>query len=211
MTEQNEPQTRLRVEIWPREILVDLDYSDLYTESSGILSDEMDQHMWRYRYTDAGVWEPLDEGAPAYPYDRSATEHLTPGQVTVIPRSEQDEDEYGRLGRIEAALGDLETKDAREYGAVLRTRVLELAAERYPDLAIEVKVLDGYPDLDGLDDNSPEAELLETAIGTTPLPWSQIAPIEYLQAGATSRAIGDTERAAGRLPHQRISDTQKGT
>lgn len=204
----------LRVEIWPEETLVDIGYSDLYDESGQILADQMDQHMWHYRYTDAGSWEPLDEGAPAY--DGPADDTWSrPGGLMMVARSEQDEDEYTRLGGIEAALDALEANDAQEYGAALRARVLQLAAEKYPDLAVEVEVRSGFPqDRDGLDDDgSPEAYLLEVAIGTTPLPWSQVAPNDYIAQGSGCdpwRALRDIERAAGRLPHQRASETTSG-
>lgn len=123
----------------------------------------------------------------------------------MVPRSTEDETEYERLGAVEDALAELEDTDVRAYGTALLARVVELAAETYPDLAIEVEVHAGFPqDQDPDVYEGPQTRLRWSAVGTTPLPWSHIAPDDYPAGETPWRKIANAERAAGRLPHQRV-------
>lgn len=76
------------------------------------------------------------------------------------------------------------------------------AAEIFPGVAVQVEVevdLDGrrFPELDEF--YGPEEQLIEAAQRDTKFPWSGIAPKDY-----AIREIVGIERAAGKLPHQRL-------
>lgn len=189
----------LRLVLRPAEILADLGYDAVYDESQRILLEEQNRRVWRYELDQDLSWRALDEGAPEC--DAPSDEWTRPGRVLVVARSEEDEQEYDRLLDLEARLEDLRYDgDPRVYGQALRAAVTATSAELFPGVPVEVEVdLDGrrFPELDEFD--GPEEQLVEAAQRDTKLPWTGIAPRDY-----AAREIVDVERAAGRLPHQRL-------
>lgn len=101
-------------------------------------------------------------------------------------------------------LEDLQERERVEYAQRLRAAVEEELAGRYPHLEVVVDVdLDRYADVELRDFDgyeTPEEQLLQHAIDHTPLPGSGLTPRDYPPG-----PIGDHERAAGRLPHTRMS------
>lgn len=191
----------LRVMLWPAEILADLGYDAVYDESQNLLVEKQQRHIWRYQLDMDRSWRPLDEDAP--PCKLIAKEWTEPGSVMAVPRSEQDEREYGRLLDLEARTEEMRYDgDPHRYGEALRTAVISTAAELFPGLLVPIDIrveVDVPGDDDRWDVFGPESPLIDAARRGTPLPWSGLRPHEY----PVGRAV-DVERAAGRLPHQRL-------
>jgi hypothetical protein len=199
----------IRVVLRPAEILSDLGYSALYDESRHAIQAEQDQHVWRYRLGEDRTWSPLDPDAPAYADALDApegpavdlAEALPPGSVARVPRSAADEAACDALDDQEAALEDMQYEgDPRAYGEALTAAVLAEAGRAYPGIAVEIAV--DTDERTWRDDSlywGPEDQLIATAVGQTPLPWSGIAPKDY----PSGQSVADAERAAGRLPHLR--------
>jgi hypothetical protein len=200
----------IEVVLRPAEILADLGYAELYDESRQVLQEQQDRHVWRYRLGEDRTWTALDPGAPAYAdaFDVPAPEYeaatLRPGTVVTVPRSAADEAALDALEDREAALEDLQYEtDPRAYGEALTAVVLAEAGRMYPGIPVQISV-----DIDERtwrDDSpywgaTPEEALIDGAVGTTPLPWSGMAPTDY----PSVESIAGTERAAGRLPHLRL-------
>ncbi|HEX7164383.1 MAG TPA: hypothetical protein VF223_24460 [Trebonia sp.] len=213
----------IRVVLRPAVILYDLGYADLYDESRQIIQAEQDRHMWRYRLQQDRTWSPLDPGAPAYadafdvpepPAAMDLAETLSPGTFLVVPRSAADEAACDALDDLEAALDDLQDEgDPRAYGEALKATMLAEAGRMYPGVAVEITIdtadeitidTDEWIWRDDSPYFSPKEPLVDAAVDQTPLPWSGIAPKDY----PPGQSISDTERAAGRLPHLRL--TQAG-
>lgn len=121
----------LRVVLHPAEILADLGYVAVYDECQRIVTEQQNQHVWRYQLAENLTWRALDETAPAY--DRAADEGTRPGSVLAVPRSEADEQEYHRLLDLEARIEDLRYEgDPRAYGDALRVTLSAKSAELSP-------------------------------------------------------------------------------
>lgn len=190
----------LRVVLRPSEVLADLGYDAVYDESQRILREQQSRHVWRYELAEDLSWRAVDEAAPAY--DGCSDDWTRAGGVVLaVPRSGEDEQEYDRLFDLEVRSEDLRYDgDPREYGEALRATVEAKAAELFPDVPVQVEVDLGdhtFPELDDL--YGPGERLVEVARQETRLPWSGLAPKDYPAGGFV-----DVERAAGRLPHQRV-------
>ncbi len=206
----------LRVELWPGEYLADIGYDACYDESEDGLEQQRRTHSWRYRLDDNREWVPLDEQAPSY---QSAIAWMggsrpdselgpeSPGTELWVPRSAVDQEADEQLLDLEARIEELRYQlDPAAYGQALEQQVRRSAAELYPDVDVEVLVnVDGWPPAAAYYD-TPADRLIDLARELTPLPWTGVAPIEY-PPGAP---IVDTERAAGRLPHQRLDAGESG-
>ncbi len=121
-----------------------------------------------------------------------------------VPRSPRHEQEYHRLLDSEARTDDLRYDiDPGDYGRALQATLLSTAAELFPGVPVAIRVDLHETDLtvDKLDDTVGPAEvLIDAARHTTRLPWSGLRPADYPLG-----RIVDLERAAGRLPHQRLT------
>lgn len=211
MEHRTEP---IRVVLRPAEILADLGYYVLYEDSRQILQEQQDRHQWRYLLGTDHAWTPLDPGAPAYadaytavfgpPDPEALTSTSQPGTILTIPRSKADEAALEALDQQETALEDLEYEhDPRAYGEALQATVLAEAGRMYPGIPVEVTI--EAAERTSRDDSdywgaTPDERLIDTAVDTTPLPWSGMTPQDY----PSIAAIASTEREAGRLPHLRL-------
>jgi hypothetical protein len=208
----------IKVVLRPAEILADLGYTVLYEDSRRVLQEQQDRHLWHYMLGSDHAWTPLDPGAPPW-----ADAFNIPGQepgawggrgtIMTVPRSPADEAAYEALCDQEAALEDLEYEhDPRTYGEALQAVVLAEAACRYPGIPVEVTIDTDErlsPDYSDYWVPGPEKKLTDTAVDTTPLPWSGMTPKEYPAPAGLS--IASTERAAGRLPHLRLRKPEAGS
>jgi hypothetical protein len=200
----------IRVVLRPAEILDDLGYGALYDESRQVIRAEQARHEWEYRLGEDRTWSPLDADAPAYAdaFDIAGlpaldlAETSRPGTIMTVPRSAAAAAAWDALADQEGALDDMQYEDdPRAYGEALKAAVLAEAERAFPGIAVEVTVdieerrwrEDGFY-------QTPEAQLIDTAVDRTLLPWSGIAPREC----PPGQSVADVDRAAGRLPHLRL-------
>ena len=140
-----------------------------------------------------------------------------PSELTIsfqVSRTDEDRNELVRLRRLadEAAapyeevieaLGQQHERETAEFNERLQDAIRREAARRFPDVPIEISVVSAgewlarHAEYDSIED-----QLIEHAKERTPLPGSNLAPVDY--PSVDSAAILETERAAGRLPHLRL-------
>jgi len=125
--------------------------------------------------------------------------------IEPMARSEQ-EAAAAKIGELEDALDEQQTREWAAYGAAFREQVLLAAAEIYPGLPVDVRVtMEGDPEDGGPSepedaDDSPEYRLWEVARLSTPLPGG--IPLADYGGGS----VADVDRAAGRTPLARLAE-----
>lgn len=152
------------------------------------------------------------QGAPEEVVATLPSEHMTISFR--VSKTDEDRVEVVRLQRLadEAAapfdqvveaLSQQHARELAEYNERFHGVIRAEAARRFPNVPVEIAVvstgewLTQHAEYDSLED-----QLIEYAREHTPLPGSNLAPIDY--PSTDSAAILQTERAAGRLPHLRL-------
>ena len=129
----------------------------------------------------------------------------------VVTRNDKSRAQYVQLQQAHderpAPLDALQAQRRDEYATYandFEAQIQAEAARHFSGTPIEVTIdlTDDASD-ESTEWDSPEARLLDYARQATPLPGSNLAPKDY----PPDRSIRDVERAAGRLPHQRLRQT----
>lgn len=207
LTHRTEP---VRIVLRPAEWLSDLGYFGVYDASKQIIAAEEREHMWEYQRTEDGRWVPTDPAAPPLTFDDApnmeSLQKWRVGALLRVSRDLADEEPLERLSELENAVHDLEYEgDVRAYGEALRAAAVARAEEFFPGVGVEITVdldhrMGGDPSYDEWD--GIEEPFLDAIRLVTPLPWSGLAPKDYPLNPAD---VVEVERAAGRLPHQRVA------
>jgi hypothetical protein len=197
--------------VYAEAILWDLGVGELYEESLRELHRRERAIGVACVVGDDGVVAPVDSGcAPLTPEEQARFREdcgegwLRPGVRVTFFRTPEEEAEFDRLCLLEERVEALRERETAEFGEAFRASVLAaLEREPIPGLRVPVEVRVQ------LDDVGPAPEegfsgfalrLFEAAWLSTPLPGSGLRLVDY-PLGAQ---VGGVERAAGRLPHQRV-------
>lgn len=225
----------LRVVVDIEQVLTDLDIDRLYDDAEAALDEmygdataafDYTPYYWTYTRTDDGRFVD-DPAAPAWSIEAwragVAEEWLdeleqcvldgTARGASIVKSPEADraatqlaEREDAVSAEFKARFAALAAQRDREwatYAEAFAPIVRDEAGRRYPGIPVEID-LNPNPAAVGLDDvigYGPEAQLIEHATLHTPLPGSGVPPKDY----PTSTSIYATEKAAGRLPHLRLT------